>query len=191
MKSVLSSLRIFVFLTLLTGIVYPLIVTGICQLIFPAKANGSLICVNGRVVGSTLIGQSFDSSNIYFTGRPSATGYNPLPSGGSNFSLTSRKLKEQYESRIVNFSSSNGLADRTSIPAEMLFASASGLDPEISPEASILQVSRVCRGRKFSEPQKQKLLDLIGKLTEPPQYQCLGVKRINVLELNIETDKIK
>jgi potassium-transporting ATPase KdpC subunit len=96
MKSFVIALRIFLFFTVLTGVAYPLLVTGIARLFFPLKANGSIIYCRNKPVGSSFIGQSFDSSAIYFTSRPSAISYNPLPSGGSNYGLTSMKLKEQF-----------------------------------------------------------------------------------------------
>ena len=191
MKSFVTALRIFLFLTLLTGIAYPLLVTGVAKLFFPLKANGSIIYIGNKPIGSSLIGQSFDSSAIYFTSRPSAISYNPLPSGGSNYGLTSRKLKEQFELRNKQFISNNHLDVQTEIPSEMLFASASGLDPHISPEAAFLQVDRVCLARHFSDSKKIILKNIIRQLTEPPQFLCLGQERINVLLLNLETDKLQ
>jgi K+-transporting ATPase ATPase C chain len=190
-KSFVIALRIFLFFTVLTGVVYPLLVTGIAQLMFHSKANGSIIYKDRQPIGSELIGQSFDSSEIYFTSRPSAVSCNTLPSGGSNFGLTSRKLKEQFEQRKKQFISGNMLDSRQEIPSEMLFASASGLDPHISPEAAMLQVERICRARQFSKIQEIRLKNVIRRLTEPPQFLCLGQRRINVLSLNLETDKIK
>ena len=191
MKSFIIALRIFLFLTVLTGIAYPLLVTGIAQLFFPVKANGSIVYNGNRPIGSSLIGQSYDSSAIYFTSRPSAISYNPLPSGGSNYGLTSRKLKEQFDLRNKQFISDNHLDVQTEIPSEMLFASASGLDPHISPEAALLQVDRVCMARHFSDSQKITLKSIIHQLTEPPQFLCLGQERVNVLLLNLETDKLQ
>jgi potassium-transporting ATPase KdpC subunit len=191
MKSVVIALRIFLFFTVLTGIIYPCLVTGIAQLMFPSKANGSIIYKDKQPIGSKLIGQSFDSAEIYFTSRPSATSYNTLPSGGSNYALTSGKLKEQFEQRKKMFTEDNMLDSQQKIPSEMLFASASGLDPHISPEAAMLQVGRICRARHFSTAQESFLKNSIHQLTEPPQFLCLGQSRINVLLLNLETDKIK
>jgi len=191
MKSLIIALRIFLFFTVLTGVVYPLLVTGIAQLFFPFKANGSIIYCGNKPIGSSLIGQSFDSSAIYFISRPSTISYNPLPSGGSNYGLTNRKLKEQFELRKKQFISDNLLNGQTEIPPEMLFSSASGLDPHISPEAALLQVDRVCLARHFSDSQKIILKNLIRQVTEPPQFLCLGQERINVLLLNLETDKLK
>jgi potassium-transporting ATPase KdpC subunit len=190
MKTIIISLKIFLFFTILTGIIYPLLVTGIAQLVFPAKANGSLIVKDNKIIGSELIGQQFDSS-IYFSSRPSAISYNPLPSGGSNYGLTNLKLKKNVDSLKRQFISLNQLDIQTAVPSEMLFASASGLDPHISPQAALLQVNRIAGARKFNSTKKQKLMQCINDLTEHPQYLWLGEKRINVLLLNLETDKIK
>ena len=189
MKTLFISIKIFLFFTVLTGIVYPLFVTGIAQLAFPSKANGSFIVRNNKIVGSELIGQQFDSTN-YFNSRPSAVAYNPLPSGGSNYGLTNIKLKNLVAERKQQFISYNQLDSITEIPSEMLFASASGLDPHISPQAAILQVERVVKTRHFDEGQKQRLLNSIKDLTEAPQFSLLGENRINVLMLNLKLDEI-
>jgi K+-transporting ATPase ATPase C chain len=190
MKTFIISLKIFLFFTILTGIIYPLLVTGIAQIAFPAKANGSMIIKDNKVIGSELIGQPFDSS-IYFSSRPSAVLYNPLPSGGSNYSLTNEKLIKLVTERKKQFIQFNQLDSLADIPSEMLFASASGLDPHISPEAAYLQVNRIARARNFTEAQKQKLVQCIKDLTEKPQFFCLGEERINVFLLNLEADKIR
>ena len=190
MKTLLISLKVFLFFTVLTGIIYPLFITGIAQLAFPAKANGSLIVKGGKTAGSELIGQQSDSA-VYFTSRPSAVSYNPLPSGGSNYGLTSIKLKNLVTERKRQFIAFNRLDSLAGIPSEMLFASASGLDPHISPQAALLQVDRIANARNFNHVQKEKLLKCVQALTEPPQFLCLGEMRINVLLLNLETDKIK
>jgi potassium-transporting ATPase KdpC subunit len=190
MKTIIISLKIFLFFTVLTGIIYPLVITGIAQLVFPAKANGSLIRINNKITGSKLIGQQFDSS-IYFSSRPSAISYNPLPSGGSNFGLTNAKLKNKVNSLKKQFIAYNHLDSNTTIPSEMLFASASGVDPHISPESAFLQLNRISKARNFNKIQKQILIQLVKDLTEEPQFSIFGEKRVNVLLLNIETDKIK
>jgi len=190
MKTLIISLKIFLFFTVLTGIIYPLLITGAAQLIFPSKANGSMIIRGDKTIGSVLIGQKFDSP-IYFSSRPSAVAYNPLPSGGSNFGLTNKKLKKIADSCEKQFIAFNHLDSRTEIPSEMIFASASGLDPHISPGAALLQVDRITEARRFSTIQKQKLVQCINDLTEPPQFLCLGEERINVLLLNLAADQIK
>jgi len=190
MKTLIISIKIFLFFTLLTGVVYPLFVTGIAQVVFPTKANGSLIVKNNQVIGSELIGQQFDST-IYFSSRPSAVSYNPLPSGGSNYGLTNDKLKNLVADRRLAFNTLNQLDSLKEIPSEMLFASASGLDPHISPEAASLQVDRIARTRNFNAEQKQKLRSCVNALTESPQFLLFGDSRVNVLLLNLEADKIK
>lgn len=189
MKTIIISLKIFLFFTILTGILYPLLMTGIAQVIFSAKANGSLIVKDNITIGSKLIGQQFDST-VFFASRPSVISYNPLPSGGSNFGLTNAKLKNLVNERKSRFIALNNLDSLTFIPSEMLFASASGLDPHISPEAALLQVNRVARARHFDNSQKKRLLQSIKDLTEMPQFLCLGEDRINVLILNLELNKL-
>jgi len=183
------ALKFLMVMTLLTGIIYPLLMTGIAQVSFPSKANGSLIMKEGKIVGSELIGQKFDSS-IYFWSRPSAIGYNPIPSGASNYGPTSDTLKKLVGARRLLFAKMNSITDPLSIPKEMIFASGSGLDPHISPEAALLQVDRISKARQFDNNQKEKLLNKIKELTEAPQFLCLGEQRINVLLLNLELDKI-
>jgi K+-transporting ATPase ATPase C chain len=189
MKTLVISVKIFLFFTILTGIIYPLFITGIAQLIFPVKANGSLIVKDNKIVGSELIGQPFDST-IFFSPRPSAVSYNPLPSGGSNYGLTNKKLKDQVNERKKQFIAFNQLDSLTAIPSEMVFASASGLDPHISPQAAVLQANRVARARNFTSDQKQQMMKCINDLTETPQFRVLGQERVNVLLLNLEISKI-
>lgn len=190
MKKILNSFKILLLFTLLTGLIYPLLVTGIAQLIFHEKANGSMMTKDGQCVGSALIGQVFDRS-IYFSSRPSFTSCNPMPGIASNYSLTNHLLKEQYEERKMHFIEVNQLDSAGRLPGEMLFASASGLDPHISPEAALLQVDRIAKARGFDARQKQELQKCIRELTEPPQLFILGCERINVLLLNLKIDQIK
>jgi len=190
MKTFGIAIKIFLVFTILTGVIYPLLVTGIAQVVFPYQANGSLILKDNKIIGSELIGQQSDST-IYFTSRPSAIGNNPLPSGGSNYGLTSKKLKDQFTERKNKFIAFNQLDKNTEIPSEMLFASASGLDPHISPEAAHLQINRIAKARKFGLVQKQELITLVDNMSETPQLTCLGESRVNVLLLNIALDKLK
>lgn len=190
MKNLVISLKIFLFFTILTGIIYPLLVSGLAQVVFPEKANGSILVKDGKAIGSILIGQPFDST-IYFTSRPSAISYNPLPSGGSNYGLTNKILIKMVNERKYKFINFNQLDSLTEIPSEMLFASASGLDPHISPKAAMLQVDRISKSRNYNETQKQQLINLVLHQTEKRQFDLLGEDRINVLLLNIELDKIK
>lgn len=190
MKTIGIALKIFLVFTVLTGIIYPLLITGIAQVAFPYQAHGSLILNDNKIIGSELIGQQFDSV-IYFTSRPSAIGNNPLPSGGSNLGLTNAKLKAQVAERKTKFMDFNHLDKNAEVPSDMLFASASGLDPHISPEAAQLQINRIAKARNFSNVQKQKLKTLVEEMNETPQLMCLGESRVNVLLLNIALDKLK
>jgi K+-transporting ATPase ATPase C chain len=189
-KQTIIALKFLLVMTILTGIIYPLFMTGVAQISFPAKANGSLVMKDGKIVGSELIGQKFDST-IYFWSRPSAIDYNPIPSGASNFGPTSDKLKKQVAERRILFATKNSITDTTAIPKEMLFASASGLDPHISPEAALLQLERVAKARNLDKTQKQKVQQLIKNKTEGPQFSLFGEQRINVFELNLALDEIK
>lgn len=183
------ALKFLLVMTILTGIIYPFFMTGLSQLSFPSKANGSLIKKDGKIIGSEFIGQKFDSS-IYFWSRPSAIGYNPVPSGASNYGPTSDTLKKLVRARREYFAKMNSLSDPLSTPKEMVFASGSGLDPHISPQTALMQVERVASARHFDHVQKEKILKKIKELTEDPQFLFLGERRINVLVLNLELDKI-
>jgi K+-transporting ATPase ATPase C chain len=185
----ITALKFLLAMTILTGLAYPLIMTGIAQVAFPSKSNGSLLVQNDKVIGSKLIGQKFDSIS-YFWSRPSAIGYNPVPSGASNYGPTSDTLRKLVKARRDFFAKMNSVKDISSIPKEMIFASASGLDPHITPAAALLQTERISVARHFTTVQKAELLATIKKLTEPPQFLFLGEERINVLILNIALDKI-
>jgi potassium-transporting ATPase KdpC subunit len=184
------ALKFLLIMTIITGIIYPVIITVFSQLVFAKKANGSIISKNGKIIGSELIGQKFDTA-IYFWSRPSAVDYNPLPSGGSNLGPSSSKLKKQSEERKANFINKNMSGVYTDVPKEMLFASGSGLDPHISPKAALLQVDRIVKARNFNSEQKQKIEKIIVNLTESPQFFILGEERINVFLLNLELDKMQ
>jgi len=184
------ALKFLLVMTILTGLVYPLFMTGLAQLCFHDKANGSLVMNDGKIAGSELIGQKFDSS-IYFWSRPSAIDYNPVPSGASNFGPTSDKLKKQVIERQTLFAAKNSITDIAAIPKEMIFASGSGLDPHISPEAALCQLERVAFARNFNTAQKQKIQQLITDMKEGPQYFLFGEPRINVFKLNLAVDNIR
>ena len=186
----LIALKFLLVMTILTGIMYPLFMTGLAQVSYPSKANGSLITKDGKIIGSELIGQKFDSS-IYFWSRPSAIGYNPVPSGASNYGPTSDTLKKLVSYRRAFFAKMNSVQDPLSTPKEMAFASGSGLDPHISPEAAVMQIERISSARHFDNTQKEKLQKKIIDLTENPQFFFLGEPRINVLMLNLELNKIQ
>jgi potassium-transporting ATPase KdpC subunit len=186
---IITALKFLVVLTFLTGIIYPLVMTGTAQIIYHSKANGSLITNDGKVIGSDLIGQNFDSI-IYFWSRPSVIGYNPVPSGASNYGPTSDTLRKLATSRLELFALANSVTDKPAIPKEMIYASGSGLDPHISQEAALLQVDRISDARHLSSAQKEKLIEKIKELTEAPQFLILGQERVNVMKLNIELNEI-
>ncbi|MBK7172099.1 MAG: potassium-transporting ATPase subunit KdpC [Bacteroidales bacterium] len=189
MKNLITALKILTLFTVLTGLIYPLFITAVAQWIFPGKANGSLVSSHGKVIGSRLIGQAFNDS-IYFHSRPSATNYGTLPSGASNLSPTSVQLAKLREERKQAFISLNHLKEETSLPSEMLFASASGLDPHISKESAFLQAGRITKARSFDPQKTEQLLKLIDSLVEGPQFILSDSERINVLILNLELDKL-
>jgi potassium-transporting ATPase KdpC subunit len=183
----LPALRILVVFTILTGVLYPVAMTLLAQWIFPHKANGSMVIQNGTISGSELIGQKF-TSDTYFHSRPSAIDYNPLPSGGSNFGPTSKALQDSVHANKQQFIGQNKLAAGVDIPKEMLFASGSGLDPHISPEAAFLQVARVASARHLDSSKTEQVKLLVQQYTETPQWNIFGQFRVNVLKLNLALD---
>lgn len=189
-RQILPAIKMLLVLTVLTGICYPVFVTVVAQIAFPNKANGSFIQHDGTIVGSQLIGQKFTSER-YFWSRPSATDYDPLPSSSSNLGPTSDALRILTQQREEAFRVANGLSRNTGIPTEMLFASASGLDPQISSQAAMLQVDRVAQARAFDAARKERLIELISQTTELPQFGLLGEPRVNVLMLNHALDEMR
>jgi len=180
------SASVLIALTVLTGGIYPLLVTGIAQVAFPKQANGSLIQPDEQVAGSELIGQPF-SRPEYFWGRLSATApfpYNAAASSGSNFGPLHPGLKEAAEARIVALRSAGSPSE--SIPVELVTASASGLDPHISPTAAEFQVPRIAASRKIPA---ETVRDLVRRYTESRQLGVLGEPRVNVLRLNMALDQ--
>ncbi len=165
---------------------YTLVVTLGANLLFPAKATGSLVIVDGKVVGSEFIGQSFTSPG-YFHGRPSAVDYAGNNSGGSNYGATSAKLMEEVKQRIEQVRKENDLPADAPVPADLVLASGSGLDPEISLDSAMLQVSRVAAERNLPESEVKSLVDTH---TEKPQMGFLGTYRVNVLKLNLALDEL-
>jgi potassium-transporting ATPase KdpC subunit len=189
-KNLIISLKLLLFLTIITGVIYPLAITLISNLIFPSKSEGSMIKTSdGKIIGSELIGQGFDSA-IYFMPRPSAISYNPMPSGASNWGPTSDTLKKTVDARRTDYIKINMLSEGTHVPEDAIFASASGVDPHISVENALIQSKRVAIIRKFDKSRSDKLMELINRLIEKPQFGILGEARINVLLLNIELDKL-
>lgn len=189
-KNFIDSLKILFVMTVLTGILYPVLITLLAQVIFPALANGSFVKMGHRIVGSELIGQQFQSDR-YFWSRPSAIDYNPIPSGGSNLGPTSDSLKQLVEKRRIDFVQMNKLPPGTNVPDEMLHASASGIDPHISPLAARLQADRVVRARGLDSAATKKLLALIEHSIQAPELGFLGEPRVNVLKLNIALDTVR
>lgn len=186
---ILPSLRMLAFLSLITGIIYPVGMTVLSLGIFPYQANGSMIEMNGRIVGSELIGQGFYSDR-YFHSRPSAIGYNPAPSSGTNWGPTDKRMSDSARSRTQHFLLQNGLSAGTVVPKEMFFASASGVDPHISPEAALLQLRRISTARGFDEHRSTVLFELVHRMIQNPQFGLFGEPRVNVLKLNLALDAI-
>lgn len=187
MKNFIISIKVFVGFSILLGLIYPLAMTGIAQVAFPQKANGSLIVENGHVVGSSLIGQKFDTPE-YFNSRPSAVDYNAAGSGASNLGPTSKKLMEQVGNRINNLKLCSLPTAHCSPPADAVMTSASGLDPHISLENAQLQIPRVAKIRNVSEAEIQKL---INENTDRDFIGIWGQEGVNVLKLNLDLDKVK
>lgn len=187
-KIILQSLSLLFIMTALTGVIYPLFITLIGQVIFTEQSNGSIITINNKVIGSKLIGQTFVDS-IYFSSRPSAINYNPMPSGASNLGLSSTLLKEQVNNRKIDFRKNNILNDSVVIPSEMLFASGSGVDPHISIEAAKLQINRIIKSRNLNMDKSKLLYNLVDSLSEYPQFGVLGNQVVNVLSLNLKLDE--
>lgn len=184
-----TSVIALVAFTVITGIVYPLLITGIAQLLFPEQANGSLIVKDGRVLGSALIGQPF-SDPRYFWGRLSATSpypYNAGASSGSNYGPLNPALLDATLKRSQQLRRADSL-NSLPIPADLVTASASGLDPHISIEAAQYQISRVARVRGMN---RDTLRSLVGENTEGRQWGFLGEPRVNVLKLNLALDAMK
>src|SRR5262245_49271163 len=189
LQASIQSIRALIFFTIITGIAYPLIVTGIAQVAFKDQANGSLIEKDGKVLGSRLIGQPF-SDPKYFWSRPSATSpmpYNGGASSGSNQGPTNPALKEAAEGRVKALREAGGDASKP-VPVDLVTASASGLDPHISPAAAEYQVARVAKARNIPE---DRVRELVQKHTEGRQLGFMGEPVVNVLALNLEIDSLR
>lgn len=181
------ALVLLVALTLITGLLYPLVITGLAQMLFPQQANGSLILIDGKPVGSSLIGQPFDVPK-YFWGRPSATSpfpYNAAASSGSNLGPTNDALIKAVQARIDALKSADP-DNPLPLPVDLVTASGSGLDPHISPASASYQVRRVARARGLEEASVRQL---VSQHTEGRQLGILGEPRVNVLELNLALDR--
>ncbi len=192
-EQIRPTLMILLLFTLLTGAVYPLLVTGIAQVALPGRASGSLIERDGTVVGSALIGQEFSEPG-YFWGRPSATGpqpYNAAASSGSNLGPTSAALQANAQARIDALEAANaefGVETDAAMPVDLVTASASGLDPQISPAAAAYQTARVAAARGLDEA---TVAELVAEHTEGRTLGLLGEPRVNVLELNLALDGLE
>lgn len=183
-KNLLISIWMTLATTLLLGIVYPLVVTGLAQWIFPRQANGELIHEHGELIGSKLIGQPFTSPE-YFYSRPSAAGalgYDASVSGGSNLGPTNKVLIDRVASQVATLEKEN---PGVPVPIDLVTTSGSGLDPDISPAAAEFQIPRIARGRGMSQTD---LRALVSRHTEARQFGFLGEPRVNVLELNLDLD---
>ena len=184
MKLLIQSILLTIVFTVLTGVIYPLVITGIAQVAFPHQANGSLIERDGKIVGSELLAQQFTGEK-YFWPRPSAGSYATVPSGASNLGPTSQALQSNVTANAAAFRTAHKLAADAPVPADMVFTSGSGLDPHISPESARLQVGRVAGARGLSTNQ---VGELVEKFVEPPQWGIFGEARVNVLRLNLALD---
>ncbi len=187
-KQIWPAIGMTLVLCVITGVIYPGVVTGLAQVLFPRQANGSLVTVNGRVVGSSLIGQPFTRPE-YFHPRPSAAGngYDGAASSGTNKGPTDRKLADTLIAQAVSDAVTNDGAVKGSIPSDMVTASGSGLDPHISPANAQLQVARVARARGVDSARVRTLVDAH---TEGRQFGFFGERRVNVLLLNIALDSM-
>ena len=182
-KQLLTAIWFTLATTVIFGVIYPLVVTGIAQVAFPDQANGSLVVKKGQVVGSRLIGQAF-TGDKYFHSRPSAAGngYDPTASGGSNLGPTNQTLISRVHDDVAKLQQERPGA---LVPADMVTTSGSGLDPDISPANAEFQVPRVAKARAISEDQ---LRQLVARHTQGRQYGIFGEPRVNVLELNLDLD---
>jgi K+-transporting ATPase ATPase C chain len=185
-KNLLTAIWFTLVTTVIFGLIYPLAVTGMAQLLFHDKANGQLIERDGKVIGSRIIGQAFTEPG-YFHSRPSAagSGYDPTASGGSNLGPTNKNLLERVRGDVQKLHAENPTAP---IPADLVTTSGSGLDPDISPDAAEFQIPRVARSRNMTP---EDLRSLVDKHTKGRDLGFLGEPRVNVLELNLELDSLR
>ena len=185
-KNLITAVLMTLATTVLLGIIYPLVVTGLAQVLFPRKANGQLLEANGRIIGSRIIGQAFTGPN-YFHSRPSVAGYGYQAdnSNGSQLGPTNHQLIERVKADTATLHAEN---PRVPVPIDLVTTSASGLDPEISPAAAAFQLPRVAKARGISE---DELKGVVARHTQSRQLGFLGEPRVNVLELNLALDQLK
>jgi K+-transporting ATPase ATPase C chain len=183
-RNLLTAFLMTIATTMLLGVIYPLVVTGLAQVLFPKKANGELIEVNGKLVGSRLLAQSFTGAR-YFHPRPSAVNYDPTNSNGSQLGPTNHQLIDRVKGDVAALQAEN---PGTPVPIDLVTTSASGLDPEITPAAAEFQLPRVAKARGLSE---DSVREAVRQHTEQRQFGFLGEPRVNVLELNLALDKIQ
>lgn len=185
-KEGLIGVRLFLLMVLLTGVLYTHAVSSIANIFFPFEANGSLLYKDNQAIGSKLIGQNF-SGDKYFWSRPSAVNYQTLASGASNLGPSSKELQRLINEREKVLVSAHG--ESAPVPYELLTASASGLDPHISPQAAFYQVDRIIKARGLTLKDRHKLLKIVAEHIEARDLQILGEERVNVLALNLALDK--
>lgn len=184
MKKVWNDVRMFLWMTCLTGIIYPLLITAIAQFTMKQKADGDFLSSKDKIIGAALIAQKFESDK-YFWARPSSIDYNPLPSGGSNLGPTSAALKKAVEERQDKIIKTNNV-DKDKIPAELLFASGSGLDPHIHVSTAYFQIDRIAKSRGIK---KEEIEDLVNRMIIKRSLGFLGETYVNVLQLNNALDE--
>jgi K+-transporting ATPase ATPase C chain len=190
LRQIINAFAMLLVFTVITGLVYPLAMTGVAQTLFPFQANGSIIIRDGKPIGSALIGQSFTSAN-YFHGRPSAAGtdgYDAASSGGSNLGPTSKKLIDTVSENIAKVREENQLGETELIPSDLVLASGSGLDPDISPAAAYMQVERIANERGLAA---SEVHNLVNSQVKERKFDIFGEPRVNVLALNLALDTIK
>jgi K+-transporting ATPase ATPase C chain len=184
-----QAFRLFLALMLLTGVIYPLGITLAARIFFPERAGGSIITRRGAPAGSALLAQKFESPR-YFHPRPSACDFSAIPSGAGNQGPTSRALKRAILERATRLRHDQALPPDAPVPPDLLLASASGLDPHVSPAAAAFQMERVARARDLAPEQRARLGKIIQEFIEPPQFGSLGEPRVNVLLLNLALDDL-
>ena len=188
MKNLYRMLKMFLWLTFLTGVIYPLLITVVAKTFMHDKASGSFVVVDGKIVGSSLIAQKFTNES-YFWPRPSACDYNALPSGASNLGPISLELKKQVDERRKKIMQAHGNIKNNEIPSELLYASGSGLDPHITKCAADFQISRIANARRLNASSKKALVELVESMVEERYCGFTGGQYVNVLLLNIALDK--